>query len=153
MRPAPRAHPLSGIGRELGELWELAVSGRVERVKLNDIVADAPVDVFEASGPDVLYGIGLNFTRSSVLTFRRPDEGSRLNMGIEQIGGDWSFTQDHREIAIETRSPWLVPHSVTIVCAAKDGRFFVGARNPEGKRWVRNVARDPNVRLRITAVE
>jgi hypothetical protein len=68
---------------------------------------------------------------------------------VEEGGGDWSFTDAHREIAIETRSPWLLPHSVTIVCAARDGRFFVGARNPEGKRWVKNVDRDPDVRLEI----
>lgn len=67
----------------------------------------------------------------------------------EEAGGDWSFTDAHREIAIETRTPWLIPHSVTIVCAANEGRFFVGARNPEGKRWVANVDRDPDVRLQI----
>ncbi len=79
---------------------------------------------------------------------RRP--GLRLSGEVvEEGGGDWSFTRDHREIAIETRTPWLIPHSVTIVCAAKDGRFFVGARKPESKRWVANVDRDPDVRLKI----
>jgi hypothetical protein len=79
---------------------------------------------------------------------RRP--GLRLSGEVvEEGGGDWSFTQDHREIAIETRTPWLIPHSVTIICAAKDGRFFVGARDPDRKRWVSNVDRDPDVRLKI----
>jgi hypothetical protein len=68
---------------------------------------------------------------------------------VEEGGGDWSFTAEHREIAIETRTPWWIPHSVTIVCAAKDGRLFVGARDPEGKRWVDHVDRDPDVRLKI----
>ena len=68
---------------------------------------------------------------------------------VEEGGGDWAFTDAQGEIAIETRTPWLVPHSVTILCAAKDGRFFVGARNPEGKRWVAHVDRDPEVRLGI----
>jgi hypothetical protein len=79
---------------------------------------------------------------------RRP--GLRLGGEVvEASGGDWSFTDAHREIAVETSSPWLLPHSVTIFCAAKDGRFFLGARNPDGKRWVENVDRDPNVRLEI----
>jgi hypothetical protein len=79
---------------------------------------------------------------------RRP--GLRLGGEVARAGGgDWSFTDAHREISIETRSPWLLPHSVTIFCAAKDGRFFVGARNPDGKRWVENVDRDPDVRLGI----
>jgi hypothetical protein len=62
---------------------------------------------------------------------------------------DWSFTDAHREIFVETHAPWLVPHSVTIACAAIDGRLYIGARKPEGKRWVANVARDPEVRLAI----
>jgi hypothetical protein len=79
---------------------------------------------------------------------RRP--GLRLSGEVVEEGrADWSFTNAHREIAIETRSPWLLPHSVTIFCAAKDGRFFLGARNPDGKRWVENVDRDPDVRLEI----
>ena len=78
---------------------------------------------------------------------RRP--GLRLSGEVAESGGDWAFTDAHREIWIETRTPWLIPHSVTIVCAATDGRFFVGARNPDGKRWVRNVDRDPEVRLEI----
>jgi hypothetical protein len=79
---------------------------------------------------------------------RRP--GLRLGGEVvEEGGGDWSFTDAQREISVETRSPWLLPHSVTIFCAAKDGRFFLGARNPDGKRWVANVDRDPDVRLAI----
>ena len=30
---------------------------------------------------------------------------------------DWSFTDTHREIAIEIHTPYLVAHSVTICCA------------------------------------
>ena len=26
---------------------------------------------------------------------------------------DWSFTDQHEEIFIQTRTPWLIPHSVT----------------------------------------
>ncbi len=79
---------------------------------------------------------------------RRP--GLRLSGEVvEEGGGDWAFTDAHREIHIETSPPWLLPHSVTIVCAARDGRFFVGARNPDEKRWVANVDRDPDVRLKI----
>ncbi len=68
---------------------------------------------------------------------------------VEGAVDDWSFTNDHREIWIETRTPYLVPHSVTIVCAEADGKLFVAARNPDGKRWVANVDRDPAVRLKI----
>ncbi len=62
---------------------------------------------------------------------------------------DWSFTDGNPEIYIEVATPYLVPHSVTIVCAALDGRLYVGARHPTTKRWVAFVERDPNVRLKI----
>lgn len=62
---------------------------------------------------------------------------------------DWSFTDRDDEIFVETATPYLVPHSVTIVCAQVDGRLYIGARNPKQKRWVANVGRDSNVRLEI----
>jgi hypothetical protein len=61
----------------------------------------------------------------------------------------WSFSNDHREIAIEVQTPHLIPHSVTIWCAVVDDELYLGARNPEDKRWVGWVKRDPDVRLRI----
>ena len=62
---------------------------------------------------------------------------------------DWSFTNDHKEIAVEVKTPYLVPHSVTIWCAEVDGELYIGARDPETKRWPGWVDRDPDVRLRI----
>ena len=62
---------------------------------------------------------------------------------------DWAFTADHREIMIETQTPYWVPHSVTILCASMGGRLYVAAREPAGKRWLDHVDRDPDVRLKI----
>ena len=62
---------------------------------------------------------------------------------------DWSFTDAHPQIFIETRTPYLLRHSTTIACAADGESFYVAARNPTGKRWVENVERDPNVRIEI----
>lgn len=63
---------------------------------------------------------------------------------------DWSFTADSPEIFLEVHTPYLLRHSVTIVCAADDAGLYVGARNPGEKRWVGYVARDPDVRLEIS---
>ncbi|MGI9592609.1 MAG: hypothetical protein ACR2P8_14655 [Myxococcota bacterium] len=68
---------------------------------------------------------------------------------VTEPSGDWSFSDAQREILIETRTAYWIPHSVTIVCAADGDKLYVGARNPDGKRWVANVDRDPNVRLKI----
>lgn len=62
---------------------------------------------------------------------------------------DWGFTDAQREIAIEVQTPYLLPHSVTIWCASVDGALYVGARDPDAKRWPGWVARDPRVRLGI----
>lgn len=79
---------------------------------------------------------------------RRP--GLRLSGEVvTEAVEDWSFTDPHGEIFVETRTWYGIPHSVTIVCASLDGRLYIGARRPREKRWVAYVARDPNVRLEI----
>ena len=62
---------------------------------------------------------------------------------------DWSFASDAKEIFIETATPYFIPHSVTIWCVTLDNQLYVGAWEADTKRWVANVARDPNVRLKI----
>jgi hypothetical protein len=65
---------------------------------------------------------------------------------------DWSWTSGVEEIAIETRAAYGLPHSVTIWCVSIDGELYVGASAPDfpkERRWVRNVRRDPDVRLGI----
>ncbi len=81
-------------------------------------------------------------------------EGRRpgLRLAGEVVSGpvdDWSFTDDHKQIFLETRTPYLLPHSMTIYCAALDGRLYIGARRPAEKRWVDYVERDPRVRLAV----
>jgi hypothetical protein len=62
---------------------------------------------------------------------------------------DWSFVKDYGTIAVETRTRYGIPHSVTTVSFSFGGNLYVPSRNPRGKRWVANVLRDPRVRLRI----
>ncbi len=68
---------------------------------------------------------------------------------------DWSFTEDHQEIFVQTRTPFLIPHSVTAYCTVYDGDLYLfsayydGGVFPDGRAWNRNVMRDPRVRLKI----
>ena len=78
---------------------------------------------------------------------RRP--GLWLSGERSEPAADWSFTRAHPEVWIEVRTPYLLRHSVTIVCAERDGTLYVGARNPKEKRWVGYVERDPRVRIQI----
>jgi hypothetical protein len=68
---------------------------------------------------------------------------------VAELPSDWSFTDANKEIAIEVPTPYLLPHSVTIWCAALDGALYVGARDPDTKRWPTWVDDDPEVRLGI----
>ncbi len=68
---------------------------------------------------------------------------------------DWAFTSEHEEIFVQTRSPWLIPHSVTTYCVTYAGDFYLfsayygGGEFPQSRRWNQNVVRDPRVRLKI----
>jgi hypothetical protein len=78
---------------------------------------------------------------------RRP--GMHLAGDPAPIPADWSFTAAHREIAVEVATPYLLPHSVTVWCAADGADLYLGARDPDTKRWPGWVDRDPDVRLGI----
>lgn len=79
---------------------------------------------------------------------RRP--GLRLSGEVvEEPMDDWSFSDAYKEIYLETRPPWWIPHSITILATSLDGELYVHAQHPEKKRWVDFVARDPRVRLEI----
>ena len=60
---------------------------------------------------------------------------------------DWSFTDNIPQIKIQTQTPFLLPHSVTIWCAVYNGNLYVTSYR--GREWVENIIRDPHVRLKI----
>ncbi len=67
----------------------------------------------------------------------------------QQAIEDWSFTADADEIFIETVTSYWIPHSVTAWCVIVGDDLYVSADDADEKSWVANVARDPNVRLKI----
>src|SRR5712692_12021254 len=67
---------------------------------------------------------------------------------------DWSFTDKYRNIYVQTKTWYLVPHSVTTGCTAKDGTLYLTSippwqQFPRDKAWNRNIMRAPRVRLKI----
>jgi len=60
---------------------------------------------------------------------------------------DWSFTDSIQQIKIQTQTPFLLPHSVTIWCAVYNGNLYVSSYR--GRLWVEDAIRDPHVRLKI----
>jgi len=78
---------------------------------------------------------------------RRP--GFRLPGEVVGYPADWSVVEAHPLIAVEVRTPYLLPHSVTITRGVQNGDLIIGARDPETKNWPGWVDDDPNVRLGI----
>ena len=82
-----------------------------------------------------------------------PSDG-RPGLGLsgqvhQQAVDDWSFTSDAYEIFIETVTSYWIPHSVTAWCVMVGDELYVSADDADQKSWVVNVARNPNVRLKI----
>ena len=99
-------------------------------------------------------GCGLLLVAACDPQDRRPGLWLRGEV-VDTPVSDWSFTNTIGEIFVETRTWYLVPHSVTTVCVAQDGMLYVpsvyleGGEFPDARAWNRNVVRDPRVRLEI----
>ena len=79
---------------------------------------------------------------------RRP--GTRLGGNLEDAQDtDWSFVSGRNQIFVETRTWYLIPHSVTTTSWVVDDAFYVPCGGCASKRWPKNVQRDPRVRLKI----
>jgi len=61
---------------------------------------------------------------------------------------DWRFTDDDVTVAIETRGDWI-DHSVTVMAMAGGPVLYVHSRQGDRKTWVKNIARDPHVRIGV----
>ena len=80
---------------------------------------------------------------------RRP--GTRLggSLAAEQ-DTDWSFRAPGRmQIYVETATWYGIPHSVTTASWVHEGDLYVPCNACATKRWPRNVARNPDVRLKV----
>ena len=79
---------------------------------------------------------------------RRP--GTRLSgtLATDQ-NTDWSFIEGRTRAWLETRTPYLVPHSITVSAWADEGVLYVGCIACDTKNWPRNVARDDRVRIKV----
>lgn len=68
---------------------------------------------------------------------------------------DWSFASQYKTDKVQTRTPYLIPHSVTTGHIVYNGQLYLtsnfaaGVPFPDGKSWVKNVMRDPHVRLKF----
>ena len=68
---------------------------------------------------------------------------------------DWSFVSQYKTDKVQTRTWYGIPHSVTTGFIVHNNQLYLtsmfpaGVPYPEGKSWVKNVIRDPHVRLKF----
>ena len=68
---------------------------------------------------------------------RRP--GMRLTGDVvNEAITDWTFANEFQEVFLETKTWYLVPHSVTTVCAGSGERLYVPTVYFEGGEWTDN---------------
>ena len=79
---------------------------------------------------------------------RRPGLWLKGNVVTSPVT-DWSFTDRYQTVKVQTRSSYLLPHSVTTFCIAYGGQLYLATTRTQTRQWSRNVARDPHVRLKI----
>jgi hypothetical protein len=72
--------------------------------------------------------------------------GGELSGDVQSVPLDWSFSDTVKTVQLETRP--ADPYSVNIYGAAVGRDFYIAASKPDNQ-WVRNIAYDDNVRLRI----
>jgi hypothetical protein len=68
---------------------------------------------------------------------------------------DWSFATRYQTDKVQTRTWYMIPHSVTTGFIVYHGQLYLtsnfaaGRPFPQSKSWVANVVRDPHVRLKF----
>ena len=98
----------------------------------------------------IAIAIAIGSTLACSIMPRDGRPGLRLSGEVhQQAVENWSFTEDSGEIFIETVSSYWIPHSVTAWCVTVGTELYLSADYADQKSWVANVARNPNVRLKI----
>ena len=67
---------------------------------------------------------------------------------------DWSFVAQYPTDKLQTRSWYLLPHSVTTNFIVSNGQLyltsiFLPGTFPQSKSWTTNIVRDPQVRVKF----
>src|ERR1700722_10396801 len=68
---------------------------------------------------------------------------------------DWSFATQYKTDKVQTRTWYMIPHSVTTGFIVYNNQLYLtsnfpkGRPFPDGKGWTKAVMRDPHVRIKL----
>ncbi|MEM7362691.1 MAG: hypothetical protein AAF525_01595 [Pseudomonadota bacterium] len=95
----------------------------------------------------ILYGLALFVPIDPVE--RQPGIGLSGSLATEQ-NPDWSMLGNGRTMVwVETRTWYLIPHSITAMAWTDGNHLYVGCRSCDGKFWSSNVRQDDRVRIKV----
>ncbi|MBV9125559.1 MAG: outer membrane protein assembly factor BamA [Planctomycetes bacterium] len=79
------------LGRKLNQYWNASLGLRVEEVGIHDVASWAPPDYLDVVGNNFLVGLRGDVTYDSRDSYLRATEGSMLDIGFEEVTGDYTF--------------------------------------------------------------
>lgn len=153
------------VARRFGTRWTGNTFIRAENVTLSDLNADSPTDFYAVEDPSTLIGFGASLVRTDVDDRARPTRGSRVELSLEQVTGDFNFTRfsaEHfmfftlREDILGRRTVLSMRTAAGVVPQGQDEtptyeRFYLGGRSFRGfdfrgisPRGVRNDNGEPS---------
>ena len=71
--------------------WRRSVSVRLEDVDVDSLDIDAPQEIIDEKGSNVIVGVKLGVGRDMTNDKFNPSDGYRFNLSYEQVGGDHTF--------------------------------------------------------------
>ncbi|WP_432798647.1 outer membrane protein assembly factor BamA [Poriferisphaera sp. WC338] len=84
-----------GIGQRFGDVWSAQAILRAEDVEITGVDVNAPVDVFDVEGSNLIDSIGVRLQRRTTNSIIFPTRGTNFDLTVEQFGilGDFEFTR------------------------------------------------------------
>ncbi len=106
-----------GLGRRFGTRWTGNLRLRAESVELSDIQPDRPTDIFDVADQNTLVGLTASLDRSTVDSIYRPTRGSRTRFSVEQVVGDFTFTNFNARhtVFVPLREDYLGRNTVLVL--------------------------------------
>jgi outer membrane protein assembly factor BamA len=80
-----------GLDKRYKGRWHRNIGVRMENVNINDIDHDAPKEIRDVKGDNVLMGVGLSVGRDRTDDRFNPTKGYGFEIGYEQVAGDHTF--------------------------------------------------------------
>ena len=128
------------LSRRLGDVWQIAATGRYQNVLLTDFSPFTPIEVFKDRGPNNIMNLRTTLLRTTVNSFYRPSQGSRLSLSLNPswvtTTGNFYVNADLGLTTFLTLNEDFLGRKSTLKLNTKFGYIFGGAAPVEEKYYL-----------------